>query len=73
MEFKTYKDAQEWIETRRADLGMTVSRFSSTEEYKAAYPAIQAAYKAENPGPRKRAARVEIPLFGASLLLHANR
>lgn len=64
--FKTYAEAMEWVNAGIAAQGR--NKFTSSEEYRAAYPHIAAMHKAEN-APRKRRARVEIPLFGSSLLM----
>lgn len=65
--FSTYAEAQKWIEAGQALHGKRA--FAATEEYKAAYPEIERLYKAENP-TRKKRVRVEMPIFGATLLLH---
>lgn len=64
--FTTYKEAMEWVAAGIAAQGR--NKFTSSDEYSAAYPQIAALYKAEN-APRKRRARVEIPLFGSSLIM----
>lgn len=43
--FETYDDANDWIERRAKDLGMSRLAFSSTDEYKAVYPQIVALYQ----------------------------
>lgn len=43
--FETYDDANDWIERRAKDLGMSRRAFSSTDEYKAIYPQIEALYQ----------------------------
>jgi len=65
--FSTYKDAKNWIDAETAKRGKA---FTASQEYKAAYAEIAALYAAEF-GKRTRKPRVEMPIFGSSLLLHA--
>ena len=68
MTFTNYAEAQKWIAEGEANYGKKA--FQSSAEYRAAYPAITALYAGEH-GKRVRRQRVEMPLFGSSLLLHA--
>lgn len=45
--FKTYAQAQEWVERKSRQAGGKL-KFAGTEEYKAAYPQISALFKAES-------------------------
>ena len=64
--FSTYKEAMDWVAAGIAANGK--NKFTSSEEYKSAYSEIQALYKKENP-VRKKRVRVEIPIFGSSLIM----
>lgn len=45
--FETYADAQQWIDDRAQALGMSRKEFTATDEYKAAYPQIDALFQVE--------------------------
>src|SRR5690606_32904553 len=45
--FETYDDANDWIERRAKELGISRRAFGSTDEYKAIYPQIEALYQAQ--------------------------
>ena len=64
--FATYTEAMEWVAAGVAAQGR--NKFTSSEEYRAAYQHIAALHKAETP-KRTRRTRVEIPLFGSSLIM----
>lgn len=44
-QFSTYTDATDWVETRAASYGGK-RKFFASDEYRAAYPAIQASFEA---------------------------